>query len=123
MTTDDSTNTAPRWYPRPVFWVSDIQASLRFYLDTMGFKKKWHSGEGKGLVCQVDRSECEIILCQDAERRDKVRIFVELNREGLDELQREIAERSIPYVKTRWGYDSILITDPDGNELLFPTEI
>jgi hypothetical protein len=45
---------------------------------------------------------------------------VELTRDGLDELRREIAERSVPTQKAWWGYDVIRIADPDGNELLFP---
>ena len=113
---------APFWYARPVFFVSDVQAALRFYVDTLGFRKKWHSGDGKGTVCQVDRGECEIILCQDPAHRDKARLFVELNREGMDELRREIAERSVPTEKTWWGYDTIRIVDPDGNELFFPLD-
>jgi catechol 2,3-dioxygenase-like lactoylglutathione lyase family enzyme len=111
-----------KWYARPVFFVSDIQATLRFYVDTLGFRKKWHSNDGSGTVCQVDRGECEIILCQDPERRDKARLFVELTLEGIDELRREILERAVPAQKAWWGYDVIRITDPDGNELLFPLD-
>lgn len=107
---------AHRWYPRPVFFVSDVQAALRFYIDKLGFEKHWH----KGTVCQVNRGECEIILCEDATRRDRSRLFVELTQDGLDELSREISERSVPTEKTWWGYDVIRIADPDGNELLFP---
>lgn len=112
--------TALRWYPRPVFFVADIQVALSFYLDKLGFTKKWHEADGKGTVCQVDRGECEIILCQDAARRDRSRLFVELTQAGLDQLAHEIAERSIPTSKTWWGYDVIRIADPDGNELFFP---
>ena len=109
-----------RWYARPVFFVSDVQGALRFYIDKLGFEKRWHEADGKGGVCQVNRGECEIILCEDAARRDKGRLFVSLTREGLDELRREIAERSVPTQKASWGYDVIRIADPDGNELLFP---
>ena len=111
-----------KWYARPVLFVSDLPAALRFYIDKLGFKKKWHTGDGTGTVCQVDRGECEIILCEDSERRDKTRLFVELTRDGIDELRREILERSVPTEKARWGYDVIRITDPDGNELLFPLD-
>jgi len=31
----------------------------------VGFTKKWHEADGKGTVCQVDRSDCEIILAQE----------------------------------------------------------
>ena len=40
----------------------------------------------------------------------------------LDELRREIAERSISSEKTWWGCDTIRIVDPDGNELFFPLD-
>lgn len=111
-----------QWYLRPVLFVSDLQAALRFYIDKLGFEKRWHSADGKGTVCQVDRGGCEIILCEDAARKDRGRLFVELNRDGIDELRREIAERSLPTVKAWWGYDVIRIADPDGNELLFPLD-
>jgi hypothetical protein len=82
-----------RRYARPVFFVSDIQAALHFYIDQLGFEKQWHEGDGTGKVCQVNRGECEIILCEDAARRDKGRLFVELTRDGLHELRRELSER------------------------------
>ncbi len=112
--------TTHRWYARPVFFVSDVQAALRFYIDKLGFEKSWHEADGKGGVCQVNRGECEIILCEDAPRRDRGRLFVSLTRPALDELRREFAERSVPTETAWWGYDVIRITDPDGNELLFP---
>jgi catechol 2,3-dioxygenase-like lactoylglutathione lyase family enzyme len=112
--------TAHRWYARPVLFVADAQAAVRFYVDTLGFTKKWSSGEG--TVCQVDRAGSEIILCQDAERRDKSRLFIELTLDGIDQLRREITERSVPTEMTWWGYDAIRIVDPDGNELLFPLD-
>jgi catechol 2,3-dioxygenase-like lactoylglutathione lyase family enzyme len=111
-----------KWYPRPVFYVADLNRAIRFYVDTLAFHKAWHSGDGDGTVCQVNRSDCEIILCQDTARTDKGRLFIELNVDGLAELRHEIDERSIPFKTTWWGYDSIQIDDPDGNELLFPIE-
>ena len=109
-----------RWYTRPVLFVSDVDRALYFYTGMLGFKKAWHEGDGKGKVCQVDRAGSEIILCEDAGRRDKGRLFVELTREGLAAFRREIAERSIPNRESWWGCDVIRIDDPDGNELLFP---
>jgi catechol 2,3-dioxygenase-like lactoylglutathione lyase family enzyme len=111
-----------QWYLRPVVFVSDVQRALAFYVGQLGFVKKWHEADGKGTVCQVDRGGCEIILCQDAARQDRSRLFIELNRAGIDELRREIADRSLPATTTWWGYDAIRIADPDGNELLFPLD-
>lgn len=117
-----SERIAHHWYARPVLFVSDLQAALRFYVDLLGFEKRWHSAEGKGTVCQVNRGGCEIILCEDVARQDKGRLFVELTRDGMDELRREIVERSVPAEKAWWGYDVIRIADPDGNELLLPLD-
>ena len=111
-----------KWYPRPVFFVTDLNRAIRFYVDMLGFQKAWHSRDGAGTVCQVNRSDCEIILCEDSARSDKGRLFIELNVDGLAELRQEIDDRSIPFKSTWWGYDSIQIDDPDGNELLFPIE-
>ncbi len=115
-----TTQTVHRWYTRPVLFVAEVNRALRFYVDLLGFEKAWHAGNGKGTVCQVNHGECEIILCEDATRRDKARLFIELTPEGLADLRRELVERSVPNKETWWGYDSIQIDDPDGNELLFP---
>lgn len=106
------------WYMRPVFFVSDIQRAIGFYVDKLGFTKKWHEGDGKGTVCQVDRGGCEIILCEDATRDDRGRLFLELSRKAVDQLLKEVGERSIQTQKTWWGYDVLRIEDPDGNDLL-----
>jgi catechol 2,3-dioxygenase-like lactoylglutathione lyase family enzyme len=111
-----------RWYTRPVLFVADVNRALRFYIDMLGFEKQWHEGDGAGGVCQIHRAGTEIILCEDATRRDKARLFVALNVDGLNAFRREIVERSVPTEKSWWGYDVIKIVDPDGNELLFPAE-
>ena len=109
-----------RWYARPVLFVTDLDRALGFYVGLLGFHKAWHSDDGTGPVCQVDRSDCEIILCSDPARRDKARLFIELTAEGLQNFARELAERAVPHKKTWWGYDTIQVDDPDGNELFFP---
>ena len=86
----------------------------------LGFEKAWHSDDGAGNVCQVNHGECEIILCEDAARKDRGRLFVELTADGLRDFRRELAERAVPTKQTRWGYDTLQIDDPDGNELFFP---
>lgn len=112
--------TVHRWYTRPVFFVADVNRAIRFYVDMLGFEKGWHPGDGAGKVCQVNPGECEIILCEDTTHNDKARLFIELTADGLADLRRELVERSVPSRETWWGYDSLRIEDPDGNELLFP---
>ena len=109
-----------RWYSRPVLFVADLNRALHFYVDQLGFEKNWHAGDGAGTVCQVSRSDCEIILCQDPARRDKARLFIELTADGLRDFRRELAERAVHSKATWWGYDTTQVDDPDGNELFFP---
>lgn len=111
---------AHRWYLRPVLFVSDVQAALRFYVDKLGFEKQWHEGDGKGTVCQVHRGGCAIILCENPERHGKARLYIELTRDGIDELRRAIEARSVPAQQMWWGSDVIRVADPDGNEMFFP---
>jgi catechol 2,3-dioxygenase-like lactoylglutathione lyase family enzyme len=120
METDESSQPVHRWYTRPVFFVADVNRAVLFYVDSLGFNKDWHSGDGAGTVCQVSHGECEIILCEDATRRDRGRLFIELTSAGLAELRRELLERAVPAKKTLWGYDTLQVDDPDGNELFFP---
>jgi catechol 2,3-dioxygenase-like lactoylglutathione lyase family enzyme len=109
-----------KWYARPVLFVADLQRALHFYVDDLGFAKDWHEGDGEGKVCQISRAQFELILCEDPQRPDKARMFVELNKEELAQLRAELASRSIPSKTSWWGYDVIQIDDPDGNEWLFP---
>ena len=109
-----------RWYTRPVFFVTDVNRAARFYIEMLGFEKGWHSEDGAGKICQVNHGECEIILGEDETRRDRGRLFIELTSEALADLRREFAERSVPSTETWWGYDTVQVDDPDGNELFFP---
>src|SRR5437870_13727252 len=121
MTEQTTRSQTVYWsYTRPVFFVADVNRAVRFYVDMLGFEKSWHEGDGAGKVCQVNHGECEIILCEDATRRAKARLFIELTPEGLADLRHEIVERSVPSKESWWGYDVVQVDDPDGNELLFP---
>ncbi|MBI3792300.1 MAG: VOC family protein [Gemmatimonadetes bacterium] len=119
-TPQPSAPATPRWYARPVFFVTDVQRALRFYVDQLGFTKAWHAGDGAGTVCQVNHGECEVILCEDARRAGRGRLFIELTPEALDAWRREVSARGIPSREAWWGYDVLQLDDPDGNELMFP---
>src|SRR3954454_7300327 len=99
---EDAVKPQTGWYARPVFFVADVNRALRFYIDMLGFEKRWHAGDGTGTVCQVDRGECEIILCEDEARTDKARLFIELTTEGLRALRRELADRGVSTKDTWW---------------------
>ncbi|HST08012.1 MAG TPA: glyoxalase superfamily protein, partial [Gemmatimonadaceae bacterium] len=103
-----------RWYARPVLFVTDLNRALHFYVDMLGFEKRWHEGDGAGTVCQVEHGECEIILCEHDTRTDKARLFIELTADGLADFRRGLAERAVASKTTWWGYDAIQVDDPDG---------
>ena len=49
-----------RWYTRPVFFVSDVNRAIRFYVDMLGFEKGWHKDKvgqvnliGGGVISQA----------------------------------------------------------------------
>jgi hypothetical protein len=43
-----------------------------------------------------------------------------LKPDPLAALRREFVARSVPTKETWWGYDTLQVDDPDGNELFFP---
>ena len=118
------------WFARPIFSVTDVEASLRFYMDHLGFTTSWRFDEaGKAYVAQVDRQGCAIILSSRwPEKIGKGLLFVSLNVEppthkaataALDELRAELETKGVAVKDGWWGYRLLVVDDPDGNQLLF----
>jgi catechol 2,3-dioxygenase-like lactoylglutathione lyase family enzyme len=68
------------WFARPVLHVTDVETSLRFYVDRLGFTCPWHyDNDG---VAQVDRQGCALILAETwPEKIGKGLMFISLNVE------------------------------------------
>ena len=47
-------------------------------------------------------------------------MFISLDIEVLQTLRAEFENRGAPVTDGWWGYDTMIIQDPDGNELFFP---
>jgi catechol 2,3-dioxygenase-like lactoylglutathione lyase family enzyme len=118
------------WFARPVLHVADVAASLRFYVDQLGFTSPWrHEEGGTLLVAQVERQGCALILsCQWPEKVGKGLIFVSLNVEpdsheahvaALDALLAELEGRGVTVEDGSWGYRILVVDDADGNQLYF----
>ncbi|HEV2992133.1 MAG TPA: VOC family protein [Candidatus Angelobacter sp.] len=118
------------WFARPVLHVADVEASLRFYIDRLGFTSPWsYDEEGRTFVAQVDRQGCALILCDMwPEKIGKGLMFISLNvqpetREAaiaaLDALRAELETKGVPVKDGRWGYRLLVVDDPDGNQLFF----
>lgn len=108
------------WYSRPVFFVRDAAATLGFFVDSLGFEKAWgYEEDGKTLVAQANRGNCEVILATDAARAGSGRLFVELEASEVPEFQAQLDRNGVASEQAFWGYPVTLLRDPDGNEMMF----
>jgi len=115
------------WFARPVLHVADVEGSLRFYVERLGFTSLWRYIEHG--VAQVDRQGCVIILADTwPEKIGKGLLFISLNVEpatreaaiaALDGLRVELEARGVPVKEGSWGYRLLVVDDPDGNQLFF----
>jgi catechol 2,3-dioxygenase-like lactoylglutathione lyase family enzyme len=112
------------WYARPVLQVGDVQRSLDFYIERLGFTESWrHAEDGQLLVAQVERDGCAIIFsCQWPEKRGKGLMFISLGDGSLEVMnaaRAELEARGAPVTDGQWGYRLFVVDDPDGNQLFF----
>jgi len=115
------------WFARPVLHVKDVEASLRFYMDLLGFTSAWRYDEdGRASVAQVERQGCALILADTwPEKIGKGLIFISLNAEpeaqvgALGALRAEFEAKGAPVREGSWGYRLLVVDDPDGNQLFF----
>ncbi len=118
------------WFARPVLHVSDVDASLRFYVDRLGFSSAWRYDEdGRARVAQVERQGCALLLADTwPEKIGKGLIFISLNVEpqtreatvaALDALRAELEAKGAPVKEGSWGYRLLVVEDADGNQLFF----
>ena len=119
------------WFARPVLHVSSVEASLRFYVDRLGFTVAWrYEEDGRARVAEVDRQSCALILSdQWPEKVGKGLMFISLNVEpltheaevaGVDALRAELEARGVAVKDGHWGYRLLVVEDPYGNQLFFP---
>ncbi len=118
------------WFARPVLHVSNVEASLRFYVDRLGFTVAWRfEKDGRVQVAEVGRQACSLILCDHwPDKVGKGLVFVSLNVEphsreaaaaAVDALRSELEARGVTVKDGRWGSRLLVVEDPDGNQLFF----
>ena len=120
--------TESGWFGRPVLHVRDVDASIRFYLDRLGFTSEWrYEIDGKAHVAQVEGLGCIVILADTwPEKVGKGLMFISLNADsteaqvaGLDALRAELEAKGVAVRDGSWGYRLLVVDDPDGNQLFF----
>jgi len=118
------------WFARPILSVGNVEASLRFYMDRLGFTSEWRYEEGGRVrVAQVERQGCALILADTwPQKIGRGLIFISLNVEpptherataALDALRAELEAKSVAVKDGTWGYRLLVVDDLDGNQLLF----
>jgi catechol 2,3-dioxygenase-like lactoylglutathione lyase family enzyme len=115
------------WFARPVLHVKDVDTSLLFYVNRLGFTSPWrYDDDGGAYVAQVERRGCALILADTwPEKIGKGLMFISLNAEpetqvaALDALRAEFEAKGVPVRDGSWGYRLLVVDDPDGNQLFF----
>ena len=118
------------WFARAVLHVTDVEASLLFYVNRLGFTSPWRYDEdSRAHVAQVDRQGCAFILADTwPEKIGKGLMFISLNVESqsredavaaLDALRAELEAKGVAVKDGSWGYRLLVVDDPDGNQLFF----
>lgn len=113
----------------PTFTVDDLDRSLRFYADGLGFEvsERWEE-EGKLLGVMLTAGSTQFGLSQDdwSRGRDRekgvgFRIWA-ATEQDLDELAQRLRQKGIEHdgPKTEsWGSRTLTVVDPDGFKLTF----
>src|SRR5262245_18170012 len=118
------------WFARPVLHVTDVEVSLRFYVNRLGFTSPWrYEEDGRVRVAQAERQGCALILAdQWLEKVGKELMFISViveqeTREAeiaaLDALRAEFEAKGVPVMEGWWGHRLLVVDDPDGNQLFF----
>jgi catechol 2,3-dioxygenase-like lactoylglutathione lyase family enzyme len=119
------------WFAHPILHVQNVEASLRFYEELLGFTCPWrYAEEGRVRVAQVERQGCALLLADnlEGERIGKAVVFISLNTDpaapgnmvaALDALRTEFENKGVPVKENSWGYRLLVVDDLDSNQLFF----
>ena len=104
----------------PILRVEDMEASLKFYVDRLGFKNADWSGDD--FAC-VTRDSAAIYLCLRDQGRGEAWIWVGV--EDVRRLQGEYEAKGVAILMEPTNYPWALemhVEDPDGNVIRFGSE-
>jgi catechol 2,3-dioxygenase-like lactoylglutathione lyase family enzyme len=105
---------------QPILRVENMEASLHFYVDILGFN---NAGWGTGDFTSVNRDGAGLYLCRGAQGRGGAWVWIGV--EDAAKLHEELKARGVPIRKPPTNYSwalEIHVEDPDGNVLRFGSE-
>ena len=115
---------------RPVFPIMNLDASLAYYVDVLGFTLDWRLPEPKGPgndddssgIAYVYRGDFELLLQSGKSPVSPVEIVVGMpSTAAVDAIDREYVAagaKILEHPSARdWGTYEMLVVDPDGHRL------
>ncbi|HKJ25846.1 MAG TPA: VOC family protein [Myxococcota bacterium] len=111
----------------PVFVVSDLEASLAYYREQLGFEEAFRWGEPT-FYAGICRGAVAMHLTSDPDRAPRIgHGTVALTVADADAAHRELARRgariTAPIDDRPYGLRDFMVEDPDGNRLAFGSAI
>jgi hypothetical protein len=100
----------------PILNMKSLAASMDYYVNKLGFEKKWDWGEPSNFGC-VKRGKVEIFLCEGAQGRPGTWMSIFL--QDVDALYKEYQKRGTiirePPANFPWHTRDMLVEDLDGH--------
>ncbi|HET8825275.1 MAG TPA: bleomycin resistance family protein [Terriglobales bacterium] len=107
----------------PILNVRNVTASVDYYVNKLGFTKRWDWGEPPTFGC-VSRDNVSIFLCEGAQGQSGTWMMVFLD--NVDELYQEYKERGAnvlkPPTNMPWETREMNVEDPDGHRIRFGSD-
>lgn len=105
----------------PILPVCNLKASVRFYVDILGFTVDWGDVED-GRICSVSRDGCCIMLSQSEKIGSPAWVWIGLEDDSLFAVYRSAGVKVVQEARNySWAYE-MKFADLDGNVLWLGAE-
>jgi catechol 2,3-dioxygenase-like lactoylglutathione lyase family enzyme len=101
----------------PILWVSNLESSLRYYTEVLGFLLNW---QATGVIASVSRDDCTLMLSEGDQGHAGTWVWVGVR--NVEPLHAELLARGAkvrtPPTNYPWARE-MHVEDSDGNVLRF----
>ena len=106
----------------PVLASLDMERTLEFYGNVLGFRTQHFEGLSYGMAVRGD-TELHFWACADRHIAENTSCYIRV--EDIAAIHRELSPKLASLqavVRTAWGMDELYVIDPDGNLIKFGQE-